>query len=240
MRGDRRTMSKKSKKRKKFGKMFYDFLSSVVKKDKKDRFEKTLPEIVEQYYNKKANGKELADIEDEEYDYDPVEEKGSVKVYPVADEAQTIVNQMVKSRSGFELLNDSELNRFIESTVCYDLGIDSKDDITSIQIYEIHKNMNKEKLSIKFTVKYANAKKNRHSFPKSMDKRFLMDPEMFGDIKNKNENNCYYEIRNFILILSEPDELAYNKVTILADDFPYYSKNTPRKYEYEKEIKYND
>lgn len=240
MRGDRRTMSKKSKKRKKFGKMFYDFLSSVVKKDKKDRFEKTLPEIVEQYYNKKTNGKELADIEDEEYVYDPVEEKGSIKVYPVADEAQTIVNQMAKSRSCFELLDDSELNRFIESTVCYDLGIDSKDDITSIRIHDIQKNVNKEKLSITFTVKYANAKKNRHLFPKSIDKRFLMDSEISGDIKNKDENNCYDEIRHFILILSEPDELTYNKVTILSDNFPYYSKNMPKKYEYEKEIKDND
>ena len=240
MRGDRHTMSKKSKKRKKIGKMFYDFLSSVVKKDKKDRFEKTLPEIVEQYYNKKANGKELADIEDEDYVYDAVEEKGSVKVYPVADEAQTIVNQMAKSRSCFELLDDSELNRFIESTVCYDLGIDSKDDITSIQINDIHKNMNKGKLSITFIVKYTNAKKNRDSFPKSMDKRFLIDPEMISDIKNKKENNCYYKIRRFILILSESDELTYNKVTILSDDFPYYGKNMLRKYEYEKEIKYND
>ena len=229
-------MSKKSKKRKKIGKMFYDFLSSVVKKDKKNRFEKTLPEIVEQYYNKKANGKELADIEDEDYVYDAVEEKGSVKLYPVADEAQTIVNQMAKSHNCFELLDDSELNRFIESTVCYDLGIDSKDDITSIQIYDIHKNMNKGKLSTTFTVRYANAKKNRHRFPKSIDKRFLMDPEIFGDIKN----NCYYETRRFILILSEPDELTYNKVTILSDDFPYYGKNMPRKYEYEKEIKDND
>ena len=234
MRGDRCTMSKKSKKRKKFGKMFYDFLSSVVKKDKKDRFEKTLPEVVEQYYNKKANGKELADIEDEDYVYDHVEE------YPVADEAQTIANQMTKNRNCFELLDDSELNRFIESTVCYELGIDSKDDITSIQIYDIYKNMNKGKLSITFTVKYANAKKNRHSFPKSMSKSFLMNPEMFGDIKNKEENNCYYNSSHFILILSEPDELTYNKATILSDDFPYHGKNILRKYEYEKEIKDND
>lgn len=210
---------KKNKNRKKLGKLFYDFLSSVVKDGKKDKFERTLPEVIEESYESKKKPKK-AKLVDDKYIYD--------KDNNIDEKYYNITRKIVDNPTRIALLENDEYNKFIESSICYDLNINAE-DIIGIQIFDVYKNIKQGALCMVFTVKY-NGKAKDKNVPRSFTASFLMDPENYDNMKIKGNKNSS---RQYTLILSLPNESRYNKLTLISTS--YFGARSSKKYEYETE-----